>query len=87
MFSQRCPQCNQIFTANFCGEATCRRKFIFLPELGRDFCPLHDPKLATPGERRIQKFQKALSCPVCGRNLFGMKHRDSPVTSGTGKSE
>ena len=83
MFSQRCPKCDQISVATFCGEETCRRKFLLRPQLSREFCPLHGPGEGEAGAspaRRLSSLQDALLCPRCGANLFGVKPKDSRET-------
>ncbi len=79
MFSQRCKECETISTATFCDEDTCRRKFILQPFFSRTCCPLHDPALlvsTVPNSIRLRKFKKALRCPKCESNLFGIKEED-----------
>ena len=79
MFSQRCPKCDQISVATFCGEETCRRKFLLRPGRSREFCPIHDPAQGEARDseaRRPGKLQEAIDCPRCGANLFGVKPED-----------
>ncbi len=79
MFSQRCRECGNISVATFCDEETCRRKFILQPFFSRTSCPLHDPALSVatvPIAVRLRKFGKALCCPKCESNLFGIGEED-----------
>ncbi len=76
MFSQRCRECGTISTATFCEEETCSRKFILQPFVSRICCPLHDPALlvaTVPDAVRLRKFKRALRCPKCEGNFFGIK--------------
>ena len=78
-FSQLCPNCQWVITAEFCGQDACRRKFVLQPRYSVRFCPLHDPAVEdveVPRDIRAMKFERALFCPRCRRNLLGYKPED-----------
>ena len=79
MFSQQCPSCGHLARGNFCTEATCRRKFLILPDQSDRFCPLHTPvpkkKKSSTGQQ-AWLLKMALRCPECGHNFFDVKSED-----------
>ena len=76
MFSQRCPQCREIFHGTFCEEGTCHRKFVLVAGYDRTHCPLHDPALKDAESIRADRLRETLACPCCGSTLFGVQPED-----------
>ena len=74
-FPVRCSKCEEINTATFCSEETCRRKFMPLPGYSTEFCPLHDPT-SLSYYYRVRELKNALYCRQCGHNVFGVKPED-----------